>query len=56
MLSLLRAEVSWPDPDMIWKSLALMGKGMLGIFLVMLLIFLLILVLGKVFRKKDDDQ
>lgn len=36
------------------KSLQLMGFGMLGIFIVMLLIFLVILILGKTTREKKD--
>lgn len=44
------------DMDDIWKSLRLMLEGMVGIFVVMLLIFLVIFILGKAFdRKKDDD-
>ena len=39
------------------KSLELMLKGMGGIFVVMLLIFLVIFVLNRCFgRKKDDDK
>lgn len=36
------------------KSLELMGLGMLGIFIVMLLIFLVIVILGKTTHDKDD--
>ena len=55
-LSFLPAAANWPDMDMIWKSLSLMGKGMLGIFIVMVIIFLLIVVLGKVFKNKDEEK
>ncbi len=42
--------------DDIWKSLRLMLEGMVGIFVVMVLIFLVIFILGRAFdRKKDDD-
>ena len=37
-----------------YRSLELMGKGMLGIFIVMVLIFLLIAVLNKVTKNKDE--
>jgi hypothetical protein len=36
------------------KALELMGLGMLGIFIVMLLIFLVIVILGKTTHDKDD--
>ena len=40
----------------IWKSLRLMLEGMVGIFVVMVLIFLVIFILSRTFdRKKDDD-
>ena len=37
------------------KSFALMGKGMLGIFIVMLLIYLVIVVLDKTTKNSKDD-
>ncbi len=37
-----------------YRSLELMGKGMLGIFIVMVLIFVLIAVLNKVTKNKDE--
>ena len=40
--------------DDINKSLQLMGLGMLGIFIVMLLIFLVIIILNKTTREKKD--
>lgn len=44
------------DLEDIWKSLRLMLEGMLGIFVVMALIFLVIFILSRTFdRKKDDD-
>ena len=43
------------DSTDISKSFALMGKGMLGIFIVMLLIYLVIVVLDKTTREKDED-
>ncbi len=36
------------------KSLELMGKGMLGIFIVMLLIYLVIAILNKTTRDKKE--
>ena len=42
------------DLEDIWKSLML--EGMVGIFVVMVLIFLVIFILSRTFdRKKDDD-
>jgi hypothetical protein len=38
----------------ITKSFALMGKGMLGIFIVMLLIYFVIYILGKI-PSKDEN-
>ena len=37
------------------KSFELMGKGMLGIFIVMLLIYLVIAVLNKVTGKNEEE-
>jgi len=37
----------------IGRSLELMGKGMAGIFLVMLLIFLVIVILNRTTKNKD---
>ena len=37
------------------QSLEIMGLGMLGIFVVMLLIFLVILLLGRLSKPKDED-
>lgn len=37
------------------KSFALMGKGMLGIFIVMLLIYVVIVLLGKIPSGKNED-
>jgi hypothetical protein len=37
----------------IGRSLELMGKGMAGIFLVMLLIFLVIVILNRITKNKD---
>lgn len=36
------------------KSLEIMGLGMLGIFIVMIIIYLVILLLGKIPDKSDD--
>ena len=57
LLNLLTAFQSVLGPvasDDINKSLKLMGFGMIGIFIVMLLIFLVILILNKTTREKDD--
>ena len=44
------------DLEDIWKSLRLMLEGMVGVFVVMVLIFLIIFILSRTFdRKKDDD-
>ena len=44
------------DMEDVWRSLRLMMEGMVGIFVVMVLIFLVIFILSKTFdRKKDDD-
>lgn len=44
------------DMEDVWRSLRLMLEGMVGIFVVMVLIFLVIFILSKTFdRKKDDD-
>ena len=40
----------------IGKSFELMGKGMAGIFIVMLLIFLVIVVLNKTTHNKNNDK
>lgn len=38
------------------SSLELMGKGMLGVFVVMLLIYLVIIILNKIGRSKDKKD
>ena len=44
------------DLEDIWKSLRLMLEGMVGIFVVMVLILLVFFILSRTFdRKKDDD-
>lgn len=43
------------ESEDISKSFALMGKGMLGIFIVMILIYLVILLLGKIPDSKSED-
>ena len=44
------------DMEDVWRSLRLMLEGMVGIFVVMVLIFLVIFILSRTFdRKKDDD-
>ena len=44
------------DLEDIWKSLRLMLEGMVGIFVVMVLIFLVIFILSRTFDlKKHDD-
>lgn len=49
------------ETESIWDSLGLLLKGMGGVLLVMLLIFIVIVVLNKAFsrpdpEKKDEDQ
>lgn len=39
----------------IFGSLSLMGRGMLGILIVMLLIYAVIAILNKVTKNKDQD-
>ncbi len=50
MFTSLLGEVQNED---VMRSLELMGKGMLGIFIVMVLIFLVIVILNKATKKKD---
>lgn len=38
------------------QSLPVMGKGMLGIFIVIGVIMLIVMLLGKIFPAKDDDE
>ena len=42
------------DMEDIWRSLRLMLEGMVGIFVVMVLIFLVIFILGKTFDGKKS--
>ena len=39
-----------------WKSLELMGKGMLGNFVVIVIIYIVIVVLNKATGKKSDKE
>ena len=38
------------------ESLKIMGLGMLGIFIVMILIYIIILLIGKIPEKKDKSD
>ncbi len=51
MFQSLLGEVQSED---FFRSLELMGKGMLGIFIVMVLIFALIVILNKTTKSKDQ--
>ena len=51
MFQSLLGEVQSED---FFRSLELMGKGMLGIFIVMVLIFVLIVILNKTTKSKDQ--
>ena len=44
------------DTENLWDALGLLLKGMSGILLVMLLIFLVIVLLNKIFRKGKQEQ
>lgn len=41
--------------EVFYSSLGIMGKGMLGIFVFMLVFYLLILALEKIYSKKDSN-
>ncbi|MBC8533760.1 hypothetical protein IAG03_07030 [Clostridiales bacterium NSJ-40] len=40
----------------VYKALELMGKGMLGIFVVIVIIYLAIVILNKVTAKNDSEK
>lgn len=42
--------------DNFLQSLPIMGKGMLGIFIVIGVIMVIVVILGKLFPDKDDDK
>lgn len=44
------------DTENLWDALGLLLKGMSGILLVMLLIFLVIVLLNKIFTKGKQEQ
>ena len=44
------------DTVNLWDALGLLLKGMSGILLVMLLIFLVIVLLNKIFKKGKQEQ
>ena len=49
--------LSFPvDTENLWDALGLLLKGMSGILLVMLLIFLVIVLLNKIFKKGKQEQ
>ena len=54
MLPLFRSVLGEVEQADLARSLELMGKGMLGILIVMLLIFFLILILNRVSGKKKE--
>lgn len=43
------------SPDAFLKTLPMMGKGMLGIFVVIVVIYLVILLFNKVFKPRKKD-
>ena len=50
---LFRSVLGDVQSEDVWSSLELMGKGMIGIFVVMLLIALVILILNKTTKNKE---
>ena len=44
------------NPDAFLKSLPLMGKGMLGIFVVIVVIYIVIMLFNKAFKPRKKDQ
>ncbi len=50
---LFRSVLGDVQSEDLWSSLELMGKGMIGIFVVMLLIALVILILNKTTKNKE---
>lgn len=42
--------------DNFLQSLPIMGKGMIGIFIVIGVIMVIVVILGKLFPDKDDDK
>ena len=42
--------------ELIWACIGIMGKGMLGIFVVIVLIYLVVLVLTKVTGNKEKEE
>lgn len=44
------------SPDAFLKSLPMMGKGMLGIFIVIIVIYLVILLFNRVFKPRKKDK
>ena len=54
MLPLFTSVLGPVSSEDINRSLELMLKGMVGIFIIMLLIFLVIIILGRIGKKKKD--
>jgi len=44
------------NPDAFLKSLPMMGKGMLGIFVVIVVIYIVIMLFNKAFKPRKKDQ
>lgn len=44
------------SPDAFMKSLPMMGKGMLGIFVVIVVIYIVIMLFNKAFKPRKKDQ
>ena len=55
-LAMYKSLIGEVQPSDIGNSLLLIGKGMLGIFVVMLLIFLVIFILNKTTGKKKNSE
>ena len=44
------------DPDMFMAALGIMGKGMLGIFIVIVVIWALVALLNRTTKEKQDKE
>lgn len=54
MLSIIAAiSLTWA-PDTLLESLAILGKGMLGIFLVICVIWIFVALLNRLTKKKES--
>jgi hypothetical protein len=53
LITLAQINLSW-NPATLLESLTILGKGMLGIFIVICVIWIFVVILNRLTKKKDS--